>query len=162
MTSFILNIIRLNSPSNVFDFSSSLIDPNPVLISLIYPNPNPVIPYLSPRKIKLPKESMKRPGVILPPRPKKQKLDSYKMEEMECHSIDTMSYNDFKTSSKAILRGIFIKKRLQRSSRKRRFLCTHSQLTLTHTHSLSLSFSLAHTRILSLCLLVCTSHYHFR
>ena len=87
---------------------------------------------LSPRKIKLPRESMKRPGVILPPRQKKQKLDSYTMEEMECQSVDTMSYNDFKTSSKAILRGILSKKDFREAQENDDF-CSHI-LNSPHRH----------------------------
>ena len=61
------------------------------------------------RKIRLPKESMKRPGVILPANPKRQKK-SHQNNLIGAHSVDTMTYSDFKTSSKAILRGILSKK----------------------------------------------------
>ena len=66
---------------------------------------------LSPRKIRLPKESMKRPGVILPTR--KKKLAPSSMDIIQSHSVETMSYSDFKMSSKAILRGILSKKEFQ-------------------------------------------------
>ena len=65
---------------------------------------------LSSRKVRLPKESMKRPGVILPSKQKKQRMDYSDFDEMDCQSVDTMSYSDFKTSSKAILRGILSKR----------------------------------------------------
>ena len=74
---------------------------------------------LSQRKIKLPKESFKRPGVILPQREKRSRLDTFdnpaiecntaQCQTEECNTTDTMSYSDFKTSSKAILRGILSK-----------------------------------------------------
>jgi len=65
---------------------------------------------LSSRKVRLPKESMKRPGVILPYKHKKPRMNDPDFEKMDCQSFDTMSYSDFKTSSKAILQGILSKK----------------------------------------------------
>ena len=79
---------------------------------------------LSPRKIKLPKESMKRPGVILPARPKKLRMDHQGFDEIQSHSVDTMSYSDFKTSSKAILRGILTKKEFQEAQENDEFCST--------------------------------------
>jgi hypothetical protein len=65
---------------------------------------------LSARKIKMPKESMKRPGVILPKREKKKRVDESTFDFMDCSAVETMSYDDFKTSSKAILKGILSKR----------------------------------------------------
>ena len=73
------------------------------------------------RKIRLPKESMKRPGVILPANPKRQKMTKQVSDRIAAHSVDTMSYSDFKTSSKAILRGILSKKDFREAQRDDEF-----------------------------------------
>ncbi len=58
----------------------------------------------------MPKESMKRPGVILPKREKRKRMDESTFDLMDCSAVETMSYGDFKTLVKAILRGVLSKR----------------------------------------------------
>jgi len=79
---------------------------------------------LSNRTVKAPQKSLRRPGVILPPKLNtiyhtkwypgcninRQKRQSNKAAlrttEMQLNNVETMSYNDFRTVSKAVLTGI--------------------------------------------------------
>jgi len=79
------------------------------------------VPQILPsQKIRLPKESMKIMGVILPANPKWQKKLN-QVTAIGSHSVDTMTYSDFKTSSKAILRGILSKKDIREAQQNDEF-----------------------------------------
>jgi len=64
------------------------------------------------RKIRLPKESLKRPGVILPHDPwrhqSRRKVEVYSCQprKVYCNQTSTLSYPEFKAVSKAVLTGV--------------------------------------------------------